>query len=238
MQGRWIIPNFNQEFDDSTDAPSVNFICFPFFTLEKYGPPSLPENSKAHPKRTLLQTLFSSASRAQDFQQAVAQLPNTPKDHLFHVRQLWAFIVDDKFMITCSSEDPSSIAKDSVMITSQPSAADAVKTAPKYIEVSDECMNVWLLPLEKCKTWFVSHASRGRIVLVSDQVLQLLHSNFLDTMRDQDIEAGFTYTVTLADIVVNEDDWPKVYEKALRTTVRICIHRGYVNVVFLRGLGS
>ncbi|KAL1643156.1 hypothetical protein SLS58_005125 [Diplodia intermedia] len=208
MQGRWMIPNFNQEFDDSSDAPSVNFICFPFFTLEKYGPPSLPENSKAHPKRTLLQTLFSSASRAQDFQQAVAQLPNTPKDHLFHVRQLWAFIVDDKFMITCSSEDPSSIAKDSVMITSQPSAADAVKTAPKYIEVSDECMNVWLLPLEKCKTWF------------------LLHSNFLDTMRDQDIEAGFTYTVTLADIVVNEDDWPKVYEKALRTTVRISIHRG------------
>lgn len=90
-----MIPNFDQELRDGSSLPTVDFLCFPYFTLEKYGPPTLPENSKAHPKRTLLQTLFSSASRAQDFQQAVTQLPNTPKDYLFHVRQLWALIVDD-----------------------------------------------------------------------------------------------------------------------------------------------
>ncbi|KAF4541778.1 Mg2+ transporter protein CorA-like/Zinc transport protein ZntB [Lasiodiplodia theobromae] len=208
MQGRYMMANFNQEFDDTTGAPGVAFICLPFFTLEKYGPPRLPENSKAHPKRTLLQTLFSSASRAQDLQQAVTQLPNTPKDFLFHVRQIWAFIVDDKFMITCSGEDPPSIARDSITITSQPLAADAVKSTPRYIEVSDECMNIWLLPLEKCKTWF------------------MLHSNFFDTMVDYDIEAGFSYTITFDSTVLSENDWPKVYEKAQRTTVRISISSG------------
>ncbi|KAB2572307.1 hypothetical protein DBV05_g9037 [Lasiodiplodia theobromae] len=138
MQGRYMMANFNQEFDDTTGAPGVAFICLPFFTLEKYGPPRLPENSKAHPKRTLLQTLFSSASRAQDLQQAVTQLPNTPKDFLFH----------------------------------------------------------------------------------------MLHSNFFDTMVDYDIEAGFSYTITFDSTVLSENDWPKVYEKAQRTTVRISISSG------------
>lgn len=106
MQGRWMIPNFDQELRDGKAAPSVAFLCIPYFTLEKYGPSVLPDHSKAHPRRTLLQTLFSSASKAQDFQQAVAKLPNTPKGYLFHVRQLWALTVNDsKFCIPMISRE-------------------------------------------------------------------------------------------------------------------------------------
>lgn len=145
--------------------------------------------------------------------------------------RLLIFLVE--FMITCSGEDPPSIARDSITITSQPLAADAVKSTPRYIEVSDECMNIWLLPLEKCKTWFVSHILHIIFFLViSDSVLQMLHSNFFDTMVDYDIEAGFSYTITFDSTVLSENDWPKVYEKAQRTTVRISISSGYVGVRF------
>lgn len=145
--------------------------------------------------------------------------------------RLLIFLVE--FLITCSGEDPPSIARDSITITSQPLATDAVKSTPQYIEVSDECMNIWLLPLEKCKTWFVSHILYIILFLViSDSVLQMLHSNFFDTMVDYDIEAGFSYTITFDSTVLSENDWPKVYEKAQRTTVRISISSGYVGVKF------
>lgn len=152
--------------------------------------------------------------------------------------RLLIFLVE--FMITCSGEDPPSIARDSITITSQPLAADAVKSTPQYIEVSDECMNIWLLPLEKCKTWFVSYISHIYLffLVMSDSVLQMLHSNFFDTMVDYDIEAGFSYTITFENTVLSENDWPKVYEKAQRTTVRISISSGYVGINLAFKLGS
>ncbi|EKG15467.1 Mg2+ transporter protein CorA-like/Zinc transport protein ZntB [Macrophomina phaseolina MS6] len=210
MQGRWMILNFDQELRDGSKLPTVDFLCFPFFTLEKYGPPSLPDHSRGHPKRTLLQTLFSSASRAQDFQQAVTQLCNTPKEYLFHVRQIWALIVDDKFMITCSNQDASDIANDSMNIKSEPSfgVSSTGSIGPGYIEVSDGGLNVWLFLLEECKSWFLFTVSIGNAL--SDQG---------ERLEDGGIE------VTYEGAALSEGDWPKILEKAQKTAVRLELRR-------------
>lgn len=70
-------------------------------------------------------------------------------------------------MITCSNQDASDIANDSMNIKSEPSfgVSSTGSIGPGYIEVSDGGLNVWLFLLEECKSWFVSQSAPGNTAL-------------------------------------------------------------------------
>jgi hypothetical protein len=74
---------------------SILFFCIPYASLEKIENQSSAVHTGNHVTRTLLQTLFSSAGRDRELKQAVCHLPQTPKQHCFHVPQLWCLVVGE-----------------------------------------------------------------------------------------------------------------------------------------------
>jgi hypothetical protein len=74
---------------------SVMFFSLPYFSLERYENPGASRKTAAHTPRTLLQVLYSSSDRNRELQQAVCHLPQTPKQHCFHVNQMWCLLLND-----------------------------------------------------------------------------------------------------------------------------------------------
>lgn len=75
---------------------SASSLCFPYFSLDKFGANKTGAGgSFLHPIRPLMQSYTASAKKEQDTQQAVSSFSETPKDHCFHVAQLWAILVDE-----------------------------------------------------------------------------------------------------------------------------------------------
>ena len=80
----------------------LKWLCLPYFSLERYDRRTSSYRPSSHPIRALLQAQYPGIQKEQDLQQAVTFLPTTPKDHCFHIAQLWCLILgDSEFIMTC-----------------------------------------------------------------------------------------------------------------------------------------
>lgn len=101
LEGKYMQPGlvhvqyFHDKHFKSQRRCQVTWLCIPFFCLETYLPPSLPEKPLGHPLPSLLQARYSSITRDRDMCQDVCELKSAPKGSCFHVSQLWCLLVSD-----------------------------------------------------------------------------------------------------------------------------------------------
>ena len=71
------------------------FLAIPNFSLDPYVEPASTRVGDRHPIRTLLQSLHNNLdeSKKLELQQAVLKLSHTPREHCFHVPQLWCLSI-------------------------------------------------------------------------------------------------------------------------------------------------
>lgn len=70
------------------------WLCFPYFSLDRYQPRELPNGSLDHPARTLMQIYDSNQSKSRDLQQAVTKYDASNADKCLHVSQLWCLVIN------------------------------------------------------------------------------------------------------------------------------------------------
>lgn len=86
-------------------ASRIHFLCMPYFSLSPYIGDKYVTTADSHALRSLLQTLYPSASMERDMLQAVCQLQDTGLRQCFHVPQIWCLWVEDsmepRFFLCC-----------------------------------------------------------------------------------------------------------------------------------------
>ncbi|KAL8970969.1 MAG: hypothetical protein Q9197_003527 [Variospora fuerteventurae] len=86
-------------------ASRIHFLCMPYFSLSPYIGDKYVTTADSHALRSLLQTLYPSASMERDMLQAVCQLQVTGLRQCFHVPQIWCLWVEDTKERDFSSSD-------------------------------------------------------------------------------------------------------------------------------------
>jgi hypothetical protein len=96
LEGNLVFNHIQSAWSQShTRKHSVMFFSLPYFRLEKFENRALNRKTNAHASRTLLQVLYSSSDRSRELQQAVCQLPQTKRNHGFHVDSAWCCMIND-----------------------------------------------------------------------------------------------------------------------------------------------
>ncbi|KAF1812448.1 hypothetical protein P152DRAFT_449192 [Eremomyces bilateralis CBS 781.70] len=190
---------------------SVYINCFPYFSLERYAAVALPDNAALHTGLPLLQTLYSSARKDRDLQQAICKLPDTRKGSCFHVSQIWSMVLDDRLLITCSRHSIRDISSESFSLTTRPETESSVRD---YIEVSDDGRHVWLLPLSRCQTWLAFTAHFRHLL-------------------DDGEEFEYTLTVKLLGVSIEAKDWPSVVAESRSSPLRLVLSRSNLRQPFM-----
>ena len=151
--GRQMTPNFVNDVFRTETGPqaedtqifSVSFLSLQYFCLEPYDTrrvENLGPDSAIHPLRSLLQGHFHSVSKKRELAQAVSTLPQTPKGHCLHTSEVWALIISDKVMLTCSRLSLDALKKDSIRINSVP----PIDTS--FVEIKAAAGRTWQAPTE------------------------------------------------------------------------------------------
>jgi hypothetical protein len=184
---------------------SISHLCFPYFCLDRYGMSKPAGKSILHPMRPLLQSYFSSAKKEQDLQQAICNLPDTPKDHCWNVAQLWCLVVNTDLLLTCSRHHVEEISRDILGIQTLPSASQSAiqKESVTKIKVFQEDAKIlWLLPLQECETFLET----AGFFWETEMSLQKL---------------GLQLSMTSGGRPVTPENWIKVLEPLKRSNTRI-----------------
>ena len=120
-----------------------SLIIFPYFSLAPYREQLSTKTKGRHIIKTLLQTMRSNVTKERELQQAVLKLEQTPKQHCFHVPQLWCLSIND------SKSQPDLLSRD----------VENFKNPPKSrLHLSKENKVIW--------TWLLTIAA-GLLITVA-----------------------------------------------------------------------
>ncbi|KZF21887.1 hypothetical protein L228DRAFT_269336 [Xylona heveae TC161] len=132
--------------------PLAIFVSLPYIELYAMAkrqavPDHIWQNS--HPTRTLLQFFHHYESTTlRDLKQAVLQMKDTPKDHIYHVPQLWCLLIGHELIITCCKSSASDLQGKGFKFA-PPTATDS----PCAINLRDDHQRDFLFPTQKCASW-------------------------------------------------------------------------------------
>ena len=126
----------------------------PYFCLERYSGIQSASQSGQHPVRTLLQARFISVRKDRDMQQAVCQMPDTPKGHCMHIAQIWYLLLDDSLLVTCARAPLSQLQGASITVKPIPVPDSPRKQSPPRVIVFYGDAVMWSLRMDDCRTWF------------------------------------------------------------------------------------
>ncbi|KAM0667610.1 hypothetical protein ACQRIU_003475 [Beauveria bassiana] len=127
-----------RKFDPDRDEPPpamARWLCMPFFILKQYSG-------------------LLAGSKQRDMQQAVCELGIASKGECFHIEQLWCLMIGDSLLVTCGSMSRSKLEGNVIKLTSEPSRALSVASAPGRILVRHGSSLTWSFSPEQCPTWF------------------------------------------------------------------------------------
>ncbi|KAI1327452.1 hypothetical protein F5Y16DRAFT_372060 [Xylariaceae sp. FL0255] len=130
---------------------TVHWINLPFFELKKYSSEKL--KSDLFPSQTLTQVDYSQHLMARDMQQAVRQINEGPEDHCFHISQLWAIVINNSLLVTCSTMSDK-LGDDRIEMKNVPPEEKGGDGDELRIQVEYRENTLWALPLRECSTWF------------------------------------------------------------------------------------
>ncbi|KAI9893374.1 MAG: hypothetical protein M1814_006670 [Vezdaea aestivalis] len=137
--------------DHPTKKESATFVCMPWFSVEPPEPKPAHMNRTVHRPRALLQTRYKlESTEKMDRGQVICRVKN--EDEYVHVPQLWMIVLDDT-IITCSPMRVDSLGGSFVKIEAV-SAPTKAQTGPNIVRFVDLYGQVYLFPVDRCRTWF------------------------------------------------------------------------------------
>ncbi|KAL9016864.1 MAG: hypothetical protein Q9185_005814 [Variospora sp. 1 TL-2023] len=122
-------------------ASRIHFLCMPYFSLSPYVGDKYVTTADSHALRSLLQTLYPSASMERDMLQAVCQLQVT------------------ELLVTSSQFSLYETQQGIVKANINESTQDLLDSPSLY--VSDRSNRTWMIPITQCSTWldFIAYFS-------------------------------------------------------------------------------
>lgn len=193
---------------------TATFISLPVFTTCCLKHHTSTKDFEGHPVRALLQSHYQlESTKRRDKEQVINKTRSirdhlANEDHVVHVPQIWALIINNYTIITCAALDASKLRGDTIKLISYTAAQQDEATWSMHF--TDAEGKDFYLPLRFCKTWFD---------LVRQITDNCLHDEY-NFIRDQLLKGGPVYQLIVASdgSAVNAERWSKLVE-ATKTEV-------------------
>ena len=196
--------------EDSEEPKTATFINLPIFTIDVPKRHTSTKEDEGHPVRALLQSRYRLESTKNRDKGQVIRKIERHSDHVVHVPQIWALIINKHTIITCAALSTSTLRGDTIRIMKY---ADAqLDEATWSIHFADARGTVFYLPLRFCKTWF------GLVKQITTDCLQ----DEYNLIRDQLLKSGPLYELVTEDgVPVTAESWPRMIENERSEVIRL-----------------
>ena len=217
VHGRYLKPLTivyeGEDPDHLATAPkTATFVSLPIFTTDCARRHTSTKEFEGHPVRALLQSHYRlESTKKRDKEQVITKTGfSDEKDHVIHVPQIWALIVNKYTMVTCAPLDMDTLRGDTINLITYSNAQK--DEATWSIHFTDARGNVSHLPLRYCRTWF------GLVKHISDDILK----DEYNLIRDQLLQGGPAYKlVTREDVQVTAESWPKMVDEKQTEVIQV-----------------
>lgn len=196
--------------EDFQEPKTATFISLPIFTTDVQKRHTSTKEDEGHPVRALLQSRYRlESTKSRDKGQVIRKVQRH-SDHVVHVPQIWALIINKHTIITCAPLSTSTLRGNTIRIMKY---ADAqLDEATWSIHFADARGTVFYLPLRFCKTWF------GLVKQITTDCLQ----DEYDLIRDQLLRGGPLYELVTEDgVAVTAETWPTMIENERSEVIRL-----------------
>lgn len=196
---------------------SATFVSLPVFTFDCPQRHTSTKEFEGHPVRALLQSRYRlESTKRRDKEQVITKTTSfrdqlAPQDHVVHVPQIWALMVNNYTIFTCAALDASFLRADTIKLMSYTAAQS--DEATWSVHFTDARGKDFYLPLRFCKTWFD---------LVKQITDHCLHDEY-SFIRDQLLKGGPVYQLTIASdgTAVNAEKWSKLIEETKTEVIHL-----------------
>ncbi len=217
VHGKYLKPlTMVYDGEDPDGGPKVTktatFVSLPIFTIECPRKHTSTREDDFHPVRALLQSRYRlESTKKRDREQVITKSKlHENHDHVIHVPQIWAVIINKHTIITCAPLDTIALRGDTIKLISYAEAQ--LDEATWSVQFTDAQGSVSYLPLRYVRSFFslVKH--------ISDDIL---HDEY-NLIRDQLLKDGPLYKlVTKDDTPVTAESWPKMVEKKKMEVIQL-----------------
>ena len=196
---------------------TATFVSLPVFTTCCPKRHTSTKDFEGHPVRALLQSRYRlESTKRRDKEQVITKTTSIKdhlayEDHVVHVPDIWALIINNTTIITCAALDASVLRGDTIKLISYTAAQQ--DEATWSVHFTDARGKDFYLPLRFCKTWFD---------LVRQITENCLHDEY-SFIRDQLLKGGPVYELVVArdGNLVNAENWPKLVEQKKTEVIHI-----------------
>lgn len=196
---------------------TATFISLPVFTTCCLKRHTSTKDFEGHPVRALLQSRYRlESTKRRDKEQVITKTTSirehlAHEDHVVHVPQVWALIINNYTIITCAALDASVLRSDTIKLISYTAAQQ--DEATWSVHFTDARGKDFYLPLRYCKTWF------DLVRQITDNCLNDEYS----FIRDQLLKGGPVYQLVVANdgSAVNAEKWSKLVEATKTEVIHI-----------------
>ncbi len=198
----------------SREQKTVTFVALPIFTTDCPRRHTSTKEDEVHPVRALLQSRYRlESTKRRDKEQVITKTSSTTnakKDHVVHVPQIWALIINKHTIITCAPLDTSVLRGKTIKLMSY---ADAQQDEATWsVHFTDAQGRSFYLPLRFCKTYF------GLVKQIAEDCL---HDEY-GLIRDQLLKNGPLYRLVTDDnVAVTAESWVQMVEKERTEVIRL-----------------
>ena len=220
MHGRFLKPvTLVYEGQDPEHPTKIHktatFISLPVFTTESPRRHVTTRHHEIHPVRGLLQSRYRlESTKRREKEQVITKTEahkKAKKDHVVHVPQMWAIVINKYTIITCAPLDVSALRGDTIQLLAYSQAQ--LNEATWSVHFTDASGNVFYLPLRFCKTWF------GLVKQIAEDCLE---DDEFHLIRDQLLKQGPLYKLVTEDGTrVTADSWALMVEKERTEIIRL-----------------
>lgn len=196
---------------------TATFISLPVFTTGYPKRHTSTKEFEGHPVRALLQSRYRlESTKRRDKEQVITKTTSirdqlVHENHVVHVPQLWALMINNYTIITCAALDASVLRSDTIKLMSY---TDAQKDEATWsVHFTDARGKDFYLPLRYCKSWFD---------LVRQVTDHCLHDEY-SFIRDQLLKGGPVYQLVVANdgSLVDADRWSKLVEETKTEVIQL-----------------
>lgn len=196
---------------------SATFVSLPVFTTSLPKRHTSTKEFEGHPVRALLQSRYRlESTKRRDKEQVITKTTSirdqlAHENHVVHVPQIWALMINNYTIITCAALDASVLRSDTIKLMSY---TDAQKDEATWsVHFTDARGKDFYLPLRYCKSWFD---------LVRQITDHCLHDEY-SFIRDQLLKGGPVYQLVVANdgSLVDADRWSKLVEETRTEVIQL-----------------
>ena len=196
---------------------TATFVSLPVFMTCIPKRHTFTKEFEGHPVRALLQSRYRlESTKRRDKEQVITKTTSirdqlAHENHVVHVPQIWALMINNHTIITCAALDASILRGDTIKLMSYTKAQ--LDEATWSVHFTDARGQDFYLPLRYCKTWFD---------LVKQITDHCLHDEY-SFIRDQLLRNGPVYQLVVASdgSLVTADKWSKLVEETKTEVIHL-----------------